>query len=90
MNYESHQVVRPLLRRRAAATYLRDKWGVPMACKTLTKLAATGGGPPFRMMGRFPLYEIPALDSWVMAKLSKPASSTSELAASMRSASGNK
>jgi hypothetical protein len=39
------------LRRRAAAEYLRQRWGIPCSEKTLAKLACVGGGadvPPLR------------------------------------------
>jgi hypothetical protein len=66
------------LRRRQAAQYLRDKWGVPCAEKTLAKLAVIGGGPPYRIFGRMPLYDSETLDAWVRSKLSPQFTSTSE------------
>jgi hypothetical protein len=71
-------VPRRMPRRREAAKYVRDTWGVPCAEKTLAKLAVIGGGPPFRRYGRAPLYEPDQLDSWVRSKLSPPITSTSE------------
>jgi hypothetical protein len=71
---------RRLLRRAEAAKYLEDELGYPMKPKTLAKLAVEGGGPKFRKAGRFPLYEPAELDEWVALKLSRPVSSTSELA----------
>jgi hypothetical protein len=68
-----------MLRRREAAKYVRDSWGVPCAEKTLAKLAVVGGGPVFRRYGSIPLYETEALDEWVLSKLSRPVRSTSEL-----------
>jgi hypothetical protein len=70
--------LKPLLRRRQAAQYLRDKWGIPCAEKTLAKLAVVGGGPPFRIFGRVPLYDPETLDAWVGSKLSRQFKSTSE------------
>jgi hypothetical protein len=48
------------VRRKEAARYLADVWGIPTSPKTLAKLALTGGGPSYRKAGRFPLYEIAA------------------------------
>jgi hypothetical protein len=66
------------LRRRAAAEYLREKWGIPCSEKTLAKLACIGGGPVYRLWGRIPLYTIANLDAYAEAKLGKPVCSTSE------------
>jgi hypothetical protein len=72
------------LRRKQAARYLADVWGIPTSPKTLAKLAVTGGGPQFRKAGRLPLYEIAALDEFAQKKLSPPVSSTSEFRALRR------
>lgn len=66
------------LRRRAAAQYLREKWGIPRSEKTLAKLACIGGGPVYRLWGRIPLYTTADLDAYAEAKLGKPVHSTSE------------
>ena len=68
----------PYLRRRAAAEYIRVRWGIPCSEKTLAKLACIGGGPIYRRFGRIPLYLIADLDAYAEAKLSKPIRSTSE------------
>jgi hypothetical protein len=68
-----------LLRRAEAAEHIRRKWGYPCSPRTLAKYAVTGGGPPFRKAGRYPLYHPDDLDSWVGRKLSDPVTSTSEL-----------
>lgn len=67
------------LRRKDASIYLLDTWGVSRTAKTLAKLAVTGGGPPFRKDGRFPLYLEADLDVWVEKQLSPLLSSTAEL-----------
>jgi hypothetical protein len=67
-----------LLRRQQAAEYVREKWGVPCAYKTLAKLAVVGGGPPFVRWQRVPLYDPVDLDTWVRSKLSRPCKSTSD------------
>ena len=71
---------RRLLRRAEAAKYLEDDLGYPMKERTLAKLAVVGGGPNFRKAPRFALYEPVELEEWVNRKLSRPVSSTSELA----------
>jgi hypothetical protein len=68
----------PYLRRRAAAEYIRVRWGVPCSEKTLAKLACIGGGPVYRRCGRTPLYAAPDLDTFAESKISKPVRSTSE------------
>ena len=56
------------LLRNEAAQYVREKWGVRCAPKTLAKLACIGGGPEFRRAGRSPLYEPEQLDAWVLSR----------------------
>ena len=69
------------LRRKPAANYLNDTWGVPTAPSTLAKMAVVGGGPAFHSAGRIPLYAIEELDRYAKAKLGNPRSSTSDVAA---------
>jgi hypothetical protein len=68
-----------MLRRREAAQYVRETYGVPCAEKSLAKLAVVGGGPTFRRYGRLPMYDPEHLDEWVRSKLSQPIRSTAEL-----------
>ena len=68
---------KPLLRRSQAAQYVVDNFGFPLAAKTLAKMAVTGGGPPFRRAGRFPLYDPIDLDEWAEKKIGPLQSSTS-------------
>jgi hypothetical protein len=72
------------LRRRAAAEYLKQHWGVPCSEKTLAKLACVGGGPVYRCFGRVPLYTPADLDEFARAKIGKPVRSTSEYGAVAR------
>jgi hypothetical protein len=67
------------LRRKVAAQYVRERWGLPCSPNTLAKLAVIGGGPMFRRAGRIPLYATDELDQWVEAKLSKPLRSTCDI-----------
>jgi hypothetical protein len=71
----------PLLRRVKAAEYVRTKWGVPCAPKTLAKLFCIGGGPFARLAGRIPLYDPADLDEWAASKLSRKVRSSSEAVA---------
>jgi hypothetical protein len=68
------------LRRKQAARYLNDDWGVPTAASTLAKKAVVGGGPAFHSAGRIPLYSVEELDRYAKAKLGKPRKSTSDIA----------
>ena len=68
-----------LLRRSTAAKYVTDTYGIPCSPKTLAKLACVGGGPPFRLAGRFPLYPVSGLDAWAQSKIGPLVRSTSEL-----------
>jgi hypothetical protein len=68
------------LRRRAAAEYLKSRYGF-CSERTLAKLACLGGGPQFRRAGSIVLYEPDALDRWALAKISDPLASTSQQAA---------
>jgi hypothetical protein len=69
---------RRMLRRIEAAAYVEERWGYPLAPRTLAKLACIGGGPRFRRASRFPLYDKEDLDAWVRAKLTRPLRSTSD------------
>lgn len=67
------------LRRFEAANHLLEKHGISRTVGTLAKLAVIGGGPPFRVAGRTPLYAIEDLDAWAESLLSPLIRSTSEL-----------
>lgn len=67
------------LRRREASSYLHENHGVNRTVGTLAKLAVTGGGPPYRVDGRTPLYEPADLDAWAESSLSPKVASSSEL-----------
>jgi hypothetical protein len=67
------------LRRKEAAEFVRDNWGLPCAAQTLAKLAVVGGGPVFRKAGRYPLYSPEDLDSWAKGRIGNPRRSTSEV-----------
>jgi hypothetical protein len=46
-----------LLRRSEAARHISDRWGIPVAPKTLAELPVIGGGPKFGKADRIPLYD---------------------------------
>lgn len=71
----------PRLRRAEVPTYLLEKHGIPIAFKTLEKMASIGGGPVMQYSGRIPLYRPEDLDAWAEQRLSKPVRSTAEKAA---------
>lgn len=72
---------RSYLRREKAADYLQERYGA-YTTDTLAKLACVGGGPKFRKFGRFPVYTIEDLETWVQSRMSVQVSSTSEVARS--------
>ncbi len=67
------------MRRKDAAEYLREKFGVGSPA-TLAKLAVLGGGPIFRKNGRIPVYLAEDLEAWALAKIGAPQKSTSDVA----------
>jgi hypothetical protein len=70
-----------LLRRVEAAARVREIHNIPCEASSLRTLAHNGKGPPFKKVGRFPLYDPDDLDAWVLAKSSPKVRSTSELTA---------
>lgn len=65
------------LRRKAAAQYLREKFGFGSE-RSLAKYAVVGGGPPFRKAGEsIVLYEPSALDAWALNQIGEAQTSTS-------------
>ena len=73
----------PMLRRTKAAEYIQSNYGIPCSPKTLAKLACVSSdGPPFRKVGRTPLYARADLDAWARSKIGPLVRSTSDYAAS--------
>jgi hypothetical protein len=66
-----------LLRRKEAAEALTAA-GYPTAASTLATKATRGGGPPYLLFGRVPLYKWGNALAWAEGRLSAPRSSTSE------------
>lgn len=73
------------LRRRAAAAYLREVWGLRCSEQTLANYATRGNGPEFQRYGRGVVYRPPKLDEYARSRLSAPVRSTSDACASVRS-----
>jgi hypothetical protein len=71
---ESHDA---LLRRKDVAQALTEA-GFPTASSTLATRASRGGGPPFSLYGRVPLYRWGEALQWAQSRLSEPIRSTSE------------
>lgn len=53
--------------------------GFPIKPKTLATMASRGGGPPYRLFGRKPLYRWGDALAWARTRLRPPIRSTSEL-----------
>ena len=66
-----------LLRRAELAAAL-TAYGFPTAPATLATMATRGGGPPFRLFGRIPLYRWGDALTWAEGRLSAPRRSTAE------------
>jgi hypothetical protein len=66
------------LRRRDAAAYLRDTWGLRCSEQTLANYATRGNGPIFQRYGRDVVYSTTSLDEYAQARMSAPMRSTSE------------
>jgi hypothetical protein len=66
------------LTRRQAADYLTER-GLPIAWRTLQKMATTGGGPIYQLFGKRAVYTYPNLDAYAAERLSAPRRSTSDV-----------
>ncbi|MDB5593739.1 MAG: DNA-binding protein [Hyphomicrobiales bacterium] len=66
-----------LLPRDLTATSLTAA-GFPITVSTLATKATRGGGPPYRLFGKKPLYRWGDALDWAQGRLSKPVRSTSE------------
>lgn len=65
------------LRRKMTADALTAK-GFPCSPATLATKAVRGGGPPYQLFGRIPLYRWGDALAWAEARLSPPRCSSSE------------
>ena len=67
-----------MLRRRDTARALNEA-GYPVTEATLATKATRGGGPPYHLFGRVPLYRWADALAWAQSRLRPPISSTAEL-----------
>lgn len=67
------------LRRVDAAAYIREKYSLPCATGYLEFLACNGGGPAFRRIGRWPVYEHADLDAWARSRMTPKVRSNAQL-----------
>jgi hypothetical protein len=65
--------------RRKAVAEASTAHGYPIKAKTLATMASRGGGPPFQLWGRIPIYTWGPYLGWAHGRLSEPRSSTSEV-----------
>jgi hypothetical protein len=66
-----------LFRRNKFADAL-NQHGFPTSPATLATMASRGGGPPFELWGRIPLYRWGPGLAWAKSRLSKPHANTSQ------------
>lgn len=66
-----------LLTRADVASALSEA-GFPVSAATLATKAVRGGGPPYQLFGRKPLYRWGVALEWAKARLSRPVTNTSE------------
>ena len=66
------------LRRREAAKALQAL-GFPITESTLATKATRGGGPPYQLFGRIPIYTWGQTIDWAESRLSPEITTTSEL-----------
>ena len=69
-----------ILSRQEAADAL-TKAGYRTSKATLSTLASRGGGPPFRLYGRFPSYHWGTTLAWARNRLSEPGATVTEIRA---------
>ena len=66
-----------MLRRSATARALTEA-GHPIASATLATMATRGGGPPYRLWGRVPMYRWGDALAWARSRTTSPRCSTVE------------
>jgi len=63
---------------RARTAQALTAFGYPVKPATLATKATRGGGPPYQLFGRVPLYRWGDAVAWAQGRLSPPRRSTSE------------
>lgn len=64
--------------------------GFPIAASTLAAMVVRGGGPPFSLWGRFPLYRWGDTLEWAQQRLSTPRRTTAEADAQRAAGTGRR
>jgi hypothetical protein len=67
------------LSRMQAVDYLRERWGLAYAPRTLKTYAIRGTGPEYFRLGARVAYMRDALDEWARSKVTGPGRKASEL-----------
>jgi hypothetical protein len=67
------------LSRAQAAEYLRERWGLAYARRTLVIYAARGTGPVYARIGARAVYTRQALDEWAKSRVTAPGRKASDL-----------
>src|SRR4029077_2885859 len=67
-----------ILLNRADVALALSEAGFPVSAATLATKAVRGGGPPYQLFGRRPLYRWGAALEWARGRLSRPVTNTSE------------
>lgn len=80
---------RKLLTRKEAAKYLTEHYG-PTSEPALAKAAVTGGGPPYRKYGRWPLYAEADLDTYGESRLGPLVTSTAQMSGAAKGKGGRR
>ena len=68
-------------RQAEASAFFSQRYGLPVAARSLEGMRTRGGGPSFCKFGRYALYREADLIAWAEARISAPRSSTSAAAA---------
>lgn len=66
------------MRRKLASEYLLQEHGVQLSPATMAKQAVIGGGCPYRLDGRYPVYDRVDLDVYAVKRLGRLRSSTTD------------
>lgn len=76
----SHSDTPIYLRRHEAARYVREHYGVPCSTQWLAKLVTVGGGPLYCKAGKYPIYTVEDLDTWIQSRVTGLRASSSHAA----------
>ena len=77
------------LSRAQAVEYLRERWGLSYARRTLVIYAARGTGPEYFRLGARVVYTVAALDQWAKSKITTPGRKASGLKSLMEIENGD-